>query len=185
MARVSNWCGGRGRRRARDGWMEGICWEQTDWEVKLKADGRAGTCRTLKSVWSRFPHVFFFSASSACYAKNRHSQVLTLCDHALPELFAHNGMPHPYKTPLKSFHSVSPSPGKQTEVAFSTGESVVKAWICGPRAAQQPADPKKHTGTHRFVQLPLWVFLQLPFTSHSVYVHSCFWDLGTSVPTNH
>lgn len=32
--------------------------EQTEREVKVKADGRAGTCLTLKSVWSRFPHVF-------------------------------------------------------------------------------------------------------------------------------
>lgn len=63
----------------------GIGREQTDREVKLKADGRAGTCLTLKSVWSRFPHVFKKKrANSAYYAKKRHSQVLTLCDHALP-----------------------------------------------------------------------------------------------------
>lgn len=53
------------REKEREGRMNGgdLLRAETDWEVKLKADGRAGTCRTLKSVWSRFPHVFFFSLS--------------------------------------------------------------------------------------------------------------------------
>lgn len=97
--------------------------------------------------------LFFFPFVLRGMPKND-TQVLTLCDHAFPELFAHNGMPHPYKTPLKSFHSVSPSPCKQTEGAFSPGESVVKALICGPHAAQRPADPTKRASAHR--QLPLW-----------------------------
>lgn len=41
--------------------------EQTGREVKLKADGRAGTCLTLKSVWSRFPHVFLSFFPSKFY----------------------------------------------------------------------------------------------------------------------
>lgn len=47
--------------------------EQTEREVKMKADGRAGTCLTLKSVWSRFPHVFKTKkkANSAHYAKKK------------------------------------------------------------------------------------------------------------------
>lgn len=117
---------------------------------------------------------FFFLACSARYAKNRHSQVLTLCDHAFPELFAHNGMPHPYKTPLKSFHSVSPSPCKQTEGPFSTGESVVKSLICGPHAAHSPQTPQNtqvHTGLCSY---PCGGFHSHLFTSHFVRVHSCF-----------
>lgn len=66
------------REKQREGRMNGgdLLRAETDWEVKLKADGRAGTCRTLKSVWSRFPHVFFFfffPFRSAWYAKKRHS----------------------------------------------------------------------------------------------------------------
>lgn len=62
--------------------------EQTEREVKVKADGRAGTCLTLKSVWSRFPHVFKTKkkANSAHYAKKK-TLVLTLCDRALPLAF--------------------------------------------------------------------------------------------------
>lgn len=172
MARVSNWCGGRGRRRERDRWMEGICWEQRQtgrWNWKQMAE--------LAPVvhWNLFGAVFhmsFFSFVLRVMPKND-TQVLTLCNHAFLELCAHNGMPHPYKTPLKSFHSVSPSLCKQTEGAFSTGESVVKALICGPHAEQQPAGPKDRASTRRFGQLPLGVITATQFT-FNLLAHLCF-----------
>lgn len=63
--------------------------EQTEREVKVKADGRAGTCLTLKSVWSRFPHVFKTKKKSqfCTLCQKKDSLVLTLCDRALPLAF--------------------------------------------------------------------------------------------------
>lgn len=112
--------------------------EQAGREVKLKADGRAGTCLTLKSVWSRFPHVFlsFFFLNSTYYAKKKRKKRKTLsgfnplwpCLSVSFSLLI--GCPpseqgRDTKNPLKSFHSVSPAPCKQTEGAFRTGESLI------------------------------------------------------------
>lgn len=47
-------------------------------------------------------------ANSAYYAKKRHSQVLTLCDHALPELFTHNRMPRSEQEEIQNPSQILP-----------------------------------------------------------------------------
>lgn len=89
------------------------------------------------------------------------TQVLTLCDNALPSFSVIIGCPsvnrRRHKNPLKSFHAISPRPCKQTVGAFRTGENSFKALICGPHAQQQQRtkhaqwwQDEQRTLTHRY-----------------------------------
>lgn len=131
-----------------------------DW---LRADRLGGETESRWQSWHLSYTKICLELFSTCLKKEpilhvmpnkRHSQVLTLCDHAFPKLFDHNRKPperDEIQNPPKTFHSVSPAPCKQTEGAFRAGESVVKALICRSHAARQARTktrPKTHTHTH-------------------------------------
>lgn len=94
MARVSNWCDWWKREREREWWMN-----RGDW---LRADRLGGETESRWQSWHLSYTKICLELFSTCLKKEpilhvmpnkRHSQVLTLCDHAFPKLFDHNRKP--------------------------------------------------------------------------------------------